>query len=328
MNIFERLIRERKQLILKDDETGEEIKLDANVDDVVSGKYAKSLQQVRGFIKDRVKEEFVDSVMGVLNEKLLNPNKNQTKFLTGEHGLFSYSKKTHLNRPSKVTSGTFDVMFQPYFKYFDESLIDSLLDIKGGQRPASGVGEVLMCALCNNVKKSEVGDIDIDENRCEIKSLRGGGAYAREDFNTKLEQWCKAYGVSYESIDLSPSKIGSLIAVLADLKRDSEKYDEAITSLAMMILAKNKKEINEEVLGMVKETLQKANSFGPRPFLQRLAALQLKNYCAVRDSDLFVVLPEEKKYVWFPKDKIVETENVIKFGGWSSNGFLISKVNN
>lgn len=326
MNIFEQLIRERKQLVLKDDETGEETPIE-NADEILSGKYAKSLQQVRGFIKDRVKEEFIDGVMEILNDKLLNPNKNQTKSLTGEHGLFSYSKKTHLNRPSKVVSGTFDVMFQPYFKYFDESLIPALLEIKGGQRPASGVGEVLMCALCNNVRKSDVGDIEIDGNRCELKGLRGGGAYAREDLNTKLEHWCETYGVNYDSLELSPSQIGSLIAALADLKRDSKNYDTAIDELAMMFLGKNKKDINQSVFGMVKETLQKANSFGPRPFLQRLAALQLMNYCAVRESDLFVVLPEEKKYVWFPKDKLLETENVIKFGGWASNGFLISKVN-
>ena len=326
MNIFEKLIRERKQLVIKDDETGEEIALNADVDSVLDQKYNKSLQQVRGFLKTRVKEEFIDNVMKILDDNLLNPNKNQTKQLTGDHGLFSYSKKTHLNRPGKVMAGSFDVMFQPYFKYFNETIIEQLLEIKGGQRPASGAGEVLMCTLCNNVKKSDVGDIEIDENRCEIKSLRGGGAYAREDFNEKLERWCKTYGANYDAIDMSPSKIGSLIAVLSDLRRSGKNYDEAVDNLAAMMLGKKKEDIDSETFGMVKETLKNANSFGPRQFLQRLAALQLKNYCSKTNSDLLIVLPEEKKYIWFPKNKIMETENIIKFGGWSSNGFLISKI--
>lgn len=326
MNIFEQLIRERKQLVLKDDETGEETVINADVDDIVSQKYPKSLQQVRGFLKNRVKSEFLDNVMQALSDKLLFPEKNNTKQLTGDRGLFSYSKKTTLNRPGKVVSGSFDVMFKPYLKYFDESLISELINIKGGQRPASGPGEVLMCALCNNVVKSDVGDIEISGNRCEIKSLRGGGAYSREDFNDLLERWCKKYNQNFESIEMSPSKIGSLIAVLSDMRSKSKDYDNAINDLAIIMLSKRKDEADLETLELVRDVLKNANSYGPRPFLQKLAALQLKNYCAKNNSDLFIVLPEEKKYVWFPKNKIMETENIIKFGGWASNGFLISKV--
>lgn len=253
---------------------------------------------------DRVREDFRDQVLMTMKRHLL-PGKDIKDF-----------KPSKLHGGTKVVGGSFMYLCAAAFKVFDEGIVEDLLKLSGGKRPSAGPGEILLTALFSNVRSASKGDVVIDGQNCEIKSIRGGGGpYDRSVLKDKLKIWTTEHGVNLDDIEWNPSGIGALLPKLHQMN------DEAIADLAPLLVGKE--------MGKVAYTeLKKADELGPRILLQHLGACQMKNYCDKQNgSDLLVVFPEEKKYLWCPNDKVLSVGDYVKFGGWSQAGFMISKLN-
>ena len=251
----------------------------------------------------RVRKDFRDQVFAVMRRHLKKGR---------ELADFVPSK---LNRKDDVVGGSFMTLCQGAFKTFDEGIVEELLELSGGKRPSAGPGEILLASLFSNVSSAAKGDVIIDGHTCEIKSIRGGGGpYDRGTLKDKLKLWGKEYGYNLTEIDWNPSGIGELIPALKEMENDAKAELAAIL-------------VGPKAAKAGYEALEEAEESGPRILLQRLASCQLKNYCdSENGSDLLVVMPEEKKYLWMPNAKILEVGNYVKFGGWSQYGFMISKL--
>ena len=252
---------------------------------------------------DRVREDFRDQVLMTMKRHLL-PGASIKDF-----------KPSKLHGGTKVVGGSFMVLCSAAFNVFDEGIVGDLLKLSGGKRPSAGPGEILLTALFSNVRAASKGDVVIGSQNCEIKSIRGGGGpYDRSVLKDKLRIWEKNHGIDLSSVEWNPSGIGALLPLLHEMD------DEAIADLAPLL-------VGEEMGKVAYTELKNADDLGPKILLQRLAACQMKCYCDKQEgSDLLVVMPEEKKYLWLPNDKILEICNYVKFGGWSQAGFMISKL--
>ena len=253
---------------------------------------------------DRVREDFRDQVLMTMKRHLL-PGKKLEDF-----------KPSKLHGGTKVVGGSFMYLCAAAFKVFDEGIVEELLTLSGGKRPSAGPGEILLTALFSNVRSASKGDVVIDGQNCEIKSIRGGGGpYDRSALKDKLKTWSVDHKIDLSGVEWNPSGIGALLPILHEMD------DEAMADLAPLLVGNGMGEV------FFKE-LKKADELGPRILLQHMGACQLKNYCDKQDkSDLLIVFPEEKKYLWCPNVHILEVGDYVKFGGWSQFGLLISKLN-
>lgn len=251
----------------------------------------------------RVRKDFHDQVYATMRRHLKKGCK------------LSDFRPMKLNGGKGIVGGSFMVLCQGAFKVFDEGIVEELLSLSGGKRPSAGPGEILLTALFSNVSSAPKGDVVIDGRTCEIKSIRGGGGPCdRSSLEDRLEVWSKNHGIDISSVEWNPSGIGKLIPIVDDAD------DEAVADLAVILVGDKAAEAGYKVL-------RSADESGARILLQRLASCQLKNYCDNENkSDLLIVMPEEKKYLWLPNDKILEVGNYVKFGGWSQFGFMISKL--
>lgn len=251
----------------------------------------------------RVREDFRDQVYAAM-ERNVKDGRRIGDFVPVE-----------LNNGKGIVGGDFRVLCRHAYDVFGEGLIDELLKMSGGKQPAAGPGEILLTALFSNVRSADRGDVVIGGRMCEIKSIRGGGGpYSREVLLDKLKIWENEHGIDLSGVEWNPSGIGALLPLLKQMD------DEGVGDLAVLMAGEGQAET-------VYKEFKRADELGPKVLLQHLASCQMKGYCDLENgSDLLIVMPEEKTYLWLPNDQVLEVGNYVKFGGWGQHGFLISKL--